>query len=117
VAADARLTTLAQDDAVEIFRRIRREDPAAARRFLDRLEGMLLLLAARPTLLAERRTVGRGIRAFTIGPYQVWFEPTPSGLRVLRILHGARAPDRIGRSVRSARRLPKAGDRGLGDLP
>jgi plasmid stabilization system protein ParE len=36
------------------------------------------------------RKARRDVRRFHVGNYIIYYEPIPSGIRVLRVLHGAR---------------------------
>jgi len=89
------LSRAAEDDLESVwnFIGIEGDNPRAAARLIDRIIEVVDLLAAQP-LLGELRgdfaDVAPDIRSFSVGNYVIFYRPTPGGVRVGRILHGAR---------------------------
>lgn len=65
-------------------------DERAADNLLDRIEATLDRLADHPRLGQRRSGGGAGLRSFTVPPYILLYEPIPGGIRLIRVLHGAR---------------------------
>jgi toxin ParE1/3/4 len=82
----------AKDDLREIIRYIGMDQmrPEAARKMAAKIhEGCRT--CSRSPLLGERRDdLSPGIRIFTVRPYVVFYFPLDDGIRVARIIHGAR---------------------------
>ena len=85
----------AQQDLDEIWDYIGIENhhPAAADRLLDTFCEKSVLLAAHP-LIGEQRPdlddLVPGVRAFSVSNYVIFYQPTTAGVRIARVLHGAR---------------------------
>jgi toxin ParE1/3/4 len=77
-------------DLAEIWRFIAADDPASARRFLERIEAVARLLAERPLMGRSRPSLAAGLRSFPVGAYVLYYRPTSAGIRIVRVLHGAR---------------------------
>ncbi len=41
----------------------------------------------------------RGLRSFTVSPYILFYRPVPDGIRLVRVLHGARDTGTVLRDV------------------
>jgi toxin ParE1/3/4 len=84
-------TARAEQDLIEIWRYIARENPAAADRMLDRLDRKTQLVAARPYLGRRRADILPGLRQTSSGEYLIFYRLHPEGgIEVLRYFHGAR---------------------------
>jgi toxin ParE1/3/4 len=57
---------------------------------IDRIEARLTLLAENPRLGAEYQSHRPGLRSFSLPPYQIFYQRIPDGIRLVRVLHGAR---------------------------
>ena len=57
---------------------------------LARLRDACISLAENPFIGRERPDLRSGIRSFAVPPHLIFYEPVPSGIRVLRVIHGAR---------------------------
>jgi toxin ParE1/3/4 len=78
-------------DLLGILDYISQQNPAAARKLVDRLEAACLNLAKMPNIGTMRDDLASGLRAFSQGNYIIYFLRTPtSRLRIVRIMHGAR---------------------------
>lgn len=64
--------------------------PAFAQRTVNRILDRLLVLEDNPLLGVARPELGESRRCFLIRPYVAIYEPTPTIVMVLRIVHGAR---------------------------
>jgi toxin ParE1/3/4 len=80
----------AQFDLMEIWSYISADNPAAADQWWDDVEATSLMLAANPTAGRHRNEFLPRLRSFPVGNYIIFYEPIEGGIRVLRVLHGAR---------------------------
>lgn len=85
----------AQQDLDEIWDRIGIENhhPDAADRLLERFVETFSLLASNPLVGEQRADLDDlipGVRSFSVGNYVIYFQPTAAGVRIGRVLHGAR---------------------------
>jgi len=87
----ARLTSLAEQDITDIWLFIARDNVEAADRIIDRFTETFRLLANRPNIGSCQDRYRKGLRAFLVSRYVVFFQPEPEGILVYRVLHGARS--------------------------
>jgi toxin ParE1/3/4 len=80
----------ARKDLIELWVHIAVDDPGAADRMLDLIEGMLAKLAANPHLGPARPDIAREVRLFPIRRYVVLYRALPDGIEVVRVTHGMR---------------------------
>jgi toxin ParE1/3/4 len=66
------------------------DNPQAGLRFLDVLEGKFQLLAESPGIGRLRPELAPELRAFPVEAYLVFYRQAPSGIEIVRVLHGAR---------------------------
>ena len=86
-----RRTARAEQDLIEIWRYIAREDPAAADRVLDRLERKTKLVARHPFLGRPRADILLELRQTSSGSYLIFYRLlAEGGIEVLRYFHAAR---------------------------
>jgi toxin ParE1/3/4 len=83
-------TPLARQDLEEIHDYIAADSPAAAARWIERLEGECQKLAAMPGMGRRREELGRDLRSFAVGNYLIFYRDHPDRLEIVRVLHGAR---------------------------
>ena len=57
---------------------------------LSRLREACAVLAGNPMIGRERPDVRVGVRSFPVAPHVILYRPTDRGVRVLRVVHGAR---------------------------
>ena len=81
---------LARADLRNAWLYIAQENVGAADRLLDRIDQAIRLIAENPLIGEPQADLKRGLRRFVVGNYLVFYEPIPDGIRVVRILHGAR---------------------------
>lgn len=87
------LSPLAEEDLIEIGAYIARRSGSreTARRFLQKIMAACDRLAVFPELGQLRTELATGrYRSFSIGHYVIYYRPVVDGIRVARILHGAR---------------------------
>jgi toxin ParE1/3/4 len=80
----------AQDDLLEIWLRIAKENVAAADRLLDQIELKCRTLVDFPEIGPPREDIGRGVRVLTVGNYLVLYRAGRQRAEIVRVVHGAR---------------------------
>jgi len=83
-------TKLARADLRDIWLYIAQDSIDAADRFLDRLDRTTRVIAKNPALGQRQDQIKQGLRRFVVGRYLIFYEPIVGGIRVVRVLHGAR---------------------------
>jgi toxin ParE1/3/4 len=92
----ANYTAEAERDLAQITHRIVQDNLLAALDWLEKLRTVCELLATQPALGQTMRTRQFGdVRRQVFGDYLIYYEPTPQGIDILRIVHGARDQDRL----------------------
>ncbi|MBZ0188017.1 MAG: type II toxin-antitoxin system RelE/ParE family toxin [Candidatus Obscuribacterales bacterium] len=89
------ITSAAELDLEEIEAHISSDNPAAADRFLQLLLSRLNLLAEMPGIGRRRNKYARGVRSIAEGNYIIVYRVKNDTVEVLRVLHGARDPERV----------------------
>lgn len=84
------LTRSAEEDLLAIATWIAAENPGAAVALLDRFDRAFQLYAEQPQLAAHFAPRPQ-YRHFVVGNYVVFFEPHNDGIRIARVVHGARS--------------------------
>jgi toxin ParE1/3/4 len=79
----------------QIWLYIAKENIAAADRMIDRFERNLLTLARYPLMGQSADGYRVGLRQSTVGKYVMFYEPIDDGIRLVRVLHGARKLDEL----------------------
>jgi toxin ParE1/3/4 len=85
-----RRSRLAEADLVAIGIHIGRDNPRAAKRWLDAIEAKFALLASQPLMGEAVDHIRAGLRRLSHGQYVIFFEARDNGIAVIRIVHGAR---------------------------
>ncbi len=85
-----RLAHLADLDLGSIRDYIGQHNPTAANRVLDEIFDTLERLADAPELGERRSDLAQNLRAFAVRLYVIFYYPSPNGIHVARIVHGAR---------------------------
>jgi toxin ParE1/3/4 len=85
------------EDIVEIWMYIAvtNGNPSVADRLVHRFDEVLRLLSQQPEAGVSIAHVSPDIRTFSIGNYVIFYRPLPDGVRLIRVLHGARKWDDI----------------------
>ena len=65
-----------------------------AERYLERISSKIELAADNPSFGADYGSVTEGLRRYEVVSHAVYYRSTPSGILVLRILHGHMDPGR-----------------------
>jgi len=88
----ARITRakLARKDLRNIWLNVAQDSVAAADRLVDRIDSVVRMLSQNPHLGERQDDLRQNLRRFVVGSYLVFYEPIRGGIRVVRILHGAR---------------------------
>lgn len=86
---------MAVEDLDGIVEYIARDNPPAAARFVEALREKCYTLARFPLLGTTREGLIRGLRAFSVGNYVIYYRPEEDTVRVERVLHGARDADSL----------------------
>jgi toxin ParE1/3/4 len=77
-------------DIAEIGDYLFKLDPAAAYRFLNRLDEVFELLASHHHLGRLRPDFGENVRSFPVANYLVFYTPFLDGITVVRVIYGGR---------------------------
>ena len=84
---------LAVSDLDDILDYIARDKPRAATTFVETLKEKCRTLAKFPLLGASREGLIPGLRMFPVGNYVIYYRAEIEGVRIERVLHGARDAD------------------------
>ena len=71
------------------------DKPRAAEEFVVLLKEKCYFLARTPLAGTSRDELSPGLRCYSVGNYVIFFHPTDHGIRVERVLHGARDVDLV----------------------
>lgn len=80
----------AEIDLIEIWRFVAIDNPVAADRLLDVINAQAQQLLRMPLSGRERAELRPELRSVAVGSYVLYYVPTLFGIRVFRVLHGAR---------------------------
>lgn len=80
---------LAERDLEDIADYIAQDNPRRALSFVIELRSQCSKIAEAPQAYRARPELGEGIRSCAYGSYVIFFQENPSGLAIVRILHGA----------------------------
>jgi toxin ParE1/3/4 len=80
---------------VEIGEYIAADNPPAADRVVDALMERVTFLSGNPQIGSPRADIAEGMRLFPVGNYLLLYREIPTGVEVVRILHGARDLERL----------------------
>ena len=87
----ATFSPAAEEDLLDIAVFIARDNPARALTFVDELESKCDALGRAPGIGTSRPELGDGVRMLPHGRYLIFYREVNKGLRIERIIHGARA--------------------------
>ena len=88
--ATVTISNRAKNEIKSVIFNITQENPPAATKFLKSLVDKLDTLALLPRIGVERSEYGEGVSTFPFGNYIIFYQPTDSGVDIIRFLHGAR---------------------------
>lgn len=77
-------------DLDDIWFYIAPDNMAAADGLLDEIERQCKQIARQPLLGRARPELRPSLRSFPVGRYMAFYQPTPDGIELVRVLHGAR---------------------------
>src|SRR5690348_2664568 len=80
----------ARDDLRQIWLYVADRNETAADSLIDRFERTLQMLARHPLVGEAVPQIRPDLRRFTVGPYVLYYQPIAGGVRLVRVLHGAR---------------------------
>ena len=84
------ITESARADLREIRAHIAKDNPAAARRVVERLRAQAQKLAATPGMGRGREDLRPDLFSFPVGRHVLFYCPQPGGIVLVRVIHGAR---------------------------
>jgi toxin ParE1/3/4 len=85
-----RRTARAEDDLMDIWAYIARDNPPAADRLLNLLDEKSQMLAQNPKLGAARDDIATEVRHFPVGNYLILYRDIGDGVEIVRYVHGMR---------------------------
>jgi toxin ParE1/3/4 len=85
-----RRTAQAEEDLIDIWNYVARDNPAAADRLLDVLDEKSQVHAHNPQIGRARDEVAAGVRHFPVGKYLILYRDIGDGVEVVRYVHGMR---------------------------
>jgi len=85
-----RIAPQARDDLKDIFRYVAQDRPSAVARLREAMSKRFRQLASQPLLGQACPELRVGLRAFSVGPYAIFYVPIEGGVEIERVLHGAR---------------------------
>ena len=89
--SEAKFSEEAEADLLDIAEFIARDNPIAAREWVDAVRQRCHLLSQHPLMGETRPGFGvAGCRSISVGLYVIFFRPSASGVEIARILHGSR---------------------------
>jgi toxin ParE1/3/4 len=84
------ITESARADLREIRAHIAQDNPAAARRVIERLRVQARNLAATPGMGRSRKDLRANLFSFPVDRHVLFYRPQPGGIVLVRVIHGAR---------------------------
>ena len=88
-------THQAEADLEEIWEYIAKDNVSAANEFASRIDAAFRELAAAPRIGAPRDELRNNLRSFPIGRFLIFYDADDRGIRVIRVLHGARLYEKL----------------------
>jgi toxin ParE1/3/4 len=85
-----RISPRAASDLVEIWSYIADDSPANADAFIDKLRGVIQLLADQSGSGRRREELAPGILSFPFRRYVIFYRANSKAIEIVRVLHGAR---------------------------
>jgi toxin ParE1/3/4 len=83
-------TARAEEDLIEIWVHIARDNPNAAGTLLDRIDQTCAQLAEHPDMGPVRPDLAPELRYFVVGRYLVLYRKVAGGIEIVRVAQGAR---------------------------
>jgi toxin ParE1/3/4 len=86
-------STRAREDLRGIVRYVSQDKPIAAKNLVALLKDKCKLLGPFPEMGELREDIMPSLRAFSVGQFVIYYLPTGAGVRIERVVHGARDSD------------------------
>ena len=83
----------AEQDLVDIFLYIHRDNPSAAEKLVRAVNAKCELLAHNPRIGRARPELKPDLRSFPYGAYLILYRPIDDGVEIVRVVHAARNLD------------------------
>jgi toxin ParE1/3/4 len=80
----------AREDLLSIWLYVAEDNPRAADRLLDDIDKKCDLLGKNPKLGQARPDIASQMRYFPVKNYVILYQEQPSGVEIVRVLHGSR---------------------------
>ncbi len=87
---ELRFTRGSERDLVEIRTYIARDNPIAAKSFVEKLIRVCELIASSPQMGRERQELANGLRCHPVERYMIYYRITGPAVEVVRVVHSAR---------------------------
>lgn len=84
---------LSVSDYEEIWHYVAKDNPRAADRLIQKFEHQLEMLSKMPDMGKGEEDLFPRLRSFPVGSYLLYYLPIEGGIRLVRVLHGARDID------------------------
>ena len=84
---------IAEQDLIEIFDYIARDNEKIAESFVRRLNQKCEVLARAPNIGRARPDIRADLRSFPVGAYLILFRAIDDGVEIVRVVHAARNLD------------------------
>ena len=83
-------TLLAEKDLEDIWQYIAEDSVKRASNFLRLIERKIRYLSKNPLAGRARTELVTNLRSFPVGNYMLFYQPSAAGVKIVRVLHGAR---------------------------
>lgn len=83
-------TRQAREDILAIWDYIAGDSEAAADRLVRHIDEVAHQLSDNPKIGSPQERFRHGLRCMPVGNYLIFYEPISDGIRIQRVLHGAR---------------------------
>jgi len=90
-----RISVRAREDLKEIYRYIAKDNPTAAGQLRDAFYEKFRMLVRQPLIGEACQDLLPDLRFFTVGNYVIFYVLADNGVKIIRVLHGARDVDAL----------------------
>ena len=84
------ISPLAQEDALQIWEYIAQDNLRAADQILERFNTIFRELTTNPLLGKATAKLGKNLRVFYVGRYDIFYRVSFNNIEIVRILHSSR---------------------------
>lgn len=92
---NSELSPEAQSDLIEIWSYIAQYNEEAADNLIDKIYQKTQVLADSPYIGVARPELAPELRSFVVEKYVLFYQPISDGVKIVRVLHGARDIDQL----------------------